>query len=72
MVGVALAGFALIKSGAYAKWVGWMGLILGALAIISYIAGIAGTYWDNMRVGGSLVMFTFIWFLVLGVNVWRH
>ncbi len=51
----------------HSRWLGALGMMLAILGPASWLAGWAGPNWDNLEVGGSLMMLSFLWHLIVGI-----
>lgn len=65
-------GASLVRAKLYNRYFGWAGIVLALVGIVGYVAGLFGPYWvlSVAFVPYSLV-FT-VWFLVLGVYLYRE
>ena len=49
------------------RWLGYAGMALAITGPTAYLFGITGPNWDNLQIGGSLMMLGFIWHLIIGL-----
>lgn len=50
----------------HARWLGFMGQIIGVIAVTAYLTGITGPSWNVMQIAGTLMMAAFAWHLLVG------
>ncbi len=51
----------------HSRWLGGLGMLIAITAVTAYFFGVTGPNWNNLRVGGSLMMIGFLWHLAIGV-----
>ena len=51
----------------HSRWLGFFGMALAITGPTAYLFGITGPNWDNLQIGGSLMMLGFIWHLIVGL-----
>lgn len=52
----------------HARWLGWAGQAIAIAAVTAYLAGLAGPHWNNLQVGGTLMLAAFAWHLLVGAR----
>jgi hypothetical protein len=67
-------GVGMVRSAAYPRWLGWVGVVLGGgmvaiVGIPQYMAGEVVT--SSVLIFAGLAMLTTVWFLVIGIWVGR-
>lgn len=50
----------------HARWLGFMGQIIGLIAVTAYLTGITGPNWNVMQIAGTLMMAAFAWHFLVG------
>lgn len=69
--GGGLFGAAMVKAKLYNRGLSWAGVVLGLIGVFGYIVGIFGPYWvTSIALRPYAGAFT-IWFLVLGIFLYR-
>ena len=49
-------------------WLGGLGQFITIVAVTAYFSGAAGENWDNIRIGGSLMLAGFLWHVLVGLS----
>lgn len=65
-VSMALVSAPMLHRVIHTRWLGLTGQIIGIVAVTAYLTGVAGSNWNVMRVGGTLMMAAFAWHLLVG------
>ena len=50
----------------HSRWLGGLGMAIAVTAITAYLFGVTGPNWDNLQIGGSLMMLGFLWHVLMG------
>jgi hypothetical protein len=67
-----LFGLAVVLSGSYPSWVGWLGAIAGAGAFIVGTANFAGFEYIPIQLFVPFVFLVDLWMLVMGALMWSR
>jgi len=51
----------------HSRWLGGLGMTIAIAGPTAYLFGVTGPNWDNLQIGGSLMMLAFLWHLLTGV-----
>ncbi len=51
----------------HSRWLGFLGMTVAIAGPTAYLFGLAGPNWNNLRIGGSLMMAAFLWHFLVGV-----
>ena len=49
------------------RWLGWFGMTLAVAAPTAFLFGVTGPNWNNLQIGGSLLMMGYFWHVIVGV-----
>lgn len=50
----------------HSRWLGGLGMMIAITGPTTYLFGVAGPNWDNLQIGGSLMMLAFLWHFLVG------
>lgn len=50
----------------HSRWLGAIGMVIAIAGPTAYLFGVAGPNWDNLQIGGSLMMLAFFWHFIVG------
>lgn len=70
-IGIALLGATLLGARLYPRAFAWAGIALAVAGIVGYIAGAFGPYWVTTQLFAPYAIAFTVWFLVLGVFLYR-
>jgi|GEM_PF-6303086 len=51
----------------HSRWLGGAGMAIAIAGPTAYLFGVTGPDWDNMQIGGSLMMLAFLWHFLVGL-----
>lgn len=51
----------------HTRWLGAIGMAIAIAGPTAFLFGLTGPNWENMQIGGSLMMLAFLWHLLVGV-----
>lgn len=51
----------------HTRWLGGIGTVIAIAGPTAYLFGVTGPNWNNMQIGGSLMMLAFLWHLLAGI-----
>lgn len=51
----------------HSRWLGGFGMVIAIAGPTAYFFGITGPNWNNLQIGGSLMMLAFLWHFLIGV-----
>ena len=70
-IAIGLLSTRLIHRLIHNRTLGFLGMLIAISGPTVYLFGLAGPNWDNLRVGGSLMMLAFLWHLLIGLSAVR-
>ncbi|MEM9616674.1 MAG: hypothetical protein AAF936_01840 [Pseudomonadota bacterium] len=50
----------------HSRWLGAFGMMIAIAGPTAYLFGVTGPNWDNLQIGGSLMMLAFLWHFLVG------
>jgi len=61
-----------LKHEVISRWFHVLGIVIGVVAVIGYPFGVYGYLWENFTISGILSALAMVWFISLGVFVFRY
>ncbi|MEO1242261.1 MAG: hypothetical protein AAFX54_10145 [Pseudomonadota bacterium] len=52
----------------HSRWLGGLGMMIAIAGPTAYLFGVAGPNWDNLQIGGSLMMLGYLWHFLVGAT----
>ena len=71
ILGTGLFSIALLRANLYAQWIAWLGITIGSVGGLGYLAGIFGPYWISSPLFLPLGGAASAWIIALGIAQWR-
>lgn len=66
-IAMAVLSSRLLHGFIHSRWLGGLGMLIGIAAPTAYLFGVTGPNWNNLQIGGSLMMLGFLWLLLIGL-----
>ena len=67
-IAIGLLSSRLVHRFVHSRLLGFVGMLIAIAGPTAYLFGVTGPNWDNLRIGGSLMMLAFLWHLLVGLS----
>ena len=66
-IAVGVLSSRLLHGFIHSRWLGALGMMIAIAGPTAFLFGVTGPNWDNLQIGGSLMMLAFLWHFLIGV-----